>query len=68
MRLRLLPADSPLGWTPYAWLVYLSFFLVWAVVRNEPRHWLIDGPLVLVFLALYFRGFWRGGLGSGAVK
>lgn len=58
MRLRLLPADSPLGWTPYAWLVYLSFFLVWAVVRNEPWHWLIDGPLVAAFLALYFRGFW----------
>ena len=28
MRVRLLPENSPLGWTPFAWLVYLSFFLM----------------------------------------
>jgi len=58
MRLRLLPANSPLGWTPYGWLIYLSFFLFYAAANNEPRHWLIDGPALLAFLALYFRGFW----------
>ena len=61
MRLRLLPEDSPLGWTPYGWLVYLSFFLVWAVLANEPRDWLIDGPALLLFLVLYFRAFWLSG-------
>ena len=61
MRLRLLPEDSPLGWTPYGWLIYLSFFLVWSVLMNQPRDWLIDGPALLLFLALYFRGFWLCG-------
>ncbi len=59
--MRLLPESSPLGWTPYAWLVYLSFFVVYAVWKNEPGDWLIDGPALLLFLALYFRGFWVQG-------
>jgi two-component system, NarL family, sensor histidine kinase DesK len=61
MRIRLLPESSPLGWTPYAWLVYLSFFLVYAVWENTWREWLIDGPALVAFLVLYFRGFWVGG-------
>jgi two-component system sensor histidine kinase DesK len=61
MRLRLLPEDSPLGWTPYGWLVYLSFYLVWAVLANQPSDWLIDVPALLLFLALYFRAFWLCG-------
>ncbi len=61
MKIRLLPESSPLGWTPLAWLVYLSFFLVYAVWNNSPADWLIDGPAVAVFLALYFRGFWLEG-------
>jgi two-component system sensor histidine kinase DesK len=61
MRIRLLPESSPLGWTPYGWLVYLSFFLVYAVFNNSWREWLIDGPALVAFLALYFRGFWLCG-------
>jgi two-component system sensor histidine kinase DesK len=61
MRFRLLPESSPLGWTPYAWLVYVSFFLVWGAVYNAPLDWLIDGPAFVLFLALYFRGFWLRG-------
>jgi two-component system, NarL family, sensor histidine kinase DesK len=61
MRLRLLPENSPLGWTPFAWLVYLSFFLVLAVLNNTAWDWLIDGPAVAAFLVLYFRGFWISG-------
>jgi two-component system sensor histidine kinase DesK len=60
MAFRLLP-ESHLGWTPYAWLVYLSFFVVYAVWTNEPRDWLIDAPALLAFLVLYFRGFWVQG-------
>jgi two-component system sensor histidine kinase DesK len=61
LRIRLLPESSPLGWTPYAWLVYLSFFIVYAVFNNSARDWLIDGPALAVFLVLYFRGFWLDG-------
>ena len=61
MRIRLLPESSPLGWTPFAWLVYLSFFVVYAVYANSPREWLIDGPALVAFLVLYFRGFWLHG-------
>jgi two-component system sensor histidine kinase DesK len=61
MRLRLLPESSPLGWTPFAWLVYVSFFLVYAVLGNTPGDWLIDGPALAAFLVLYFRGFWVEG-------
>ncbi len=61
MRIRLLPESSPLGWTPFAWLVYLTFFFVYAVWTNSPRHWLIDGPALALFLVLYFRGFWLHG-------
>jgi two-component system sensor histidine kinase DesK len=61
MRLRLLP-DSPLGWTPYAWLIYLSFFLVYALARNDSAaDWAIDGAALVVFLVLYFRAFWLRG-------
>jgi two-component system sensor histidine kinase DesK len=59
MRLRLLPPDSPLGWTPFAWLVYLSFYIAYAVLRNDSAaDWVIDGAALVTFLALYFRGFW----------
>jgi two-component system sensor histidine kinase DesK len=61
MRIRLLPESSPLGWTPYAWLVYLSFFVVYAVWRNTAGDWLIDGLALTAFLVLYFRGFWLSG-------
>ena len=61
MRFRLLP-DSPLGWTPYAWLVYLSFFVVYGIAVNDsPLDWAIDIAAIAVFLALYFRGFWLCG-------
>jgi two-component system, NarL family, sensor histidine kinase DesK len=61
MRIRLLPESSPLGWTPFGWLVYLSFFIVYAMWANAPRAWLVDGPALAVFLILYFRGFWLHG-------
>jgi two-component system sensor histidine kinase DesK len=60
MRLRLLP-DSHLGWTPYAWLIYLSFFVLFAALNDPPRLWLIYTPALAAFLFLYFRGFWVRG-------
>lgn len=61
MRVRLLP-DSPLGWTPYAWLVYLAFYVVYAVLANDSAaDWAIDGGVLLLFLTMYFRAFWLDG-------
>lgn len=61
MRFRLLP-DSPLGWTPYAWLVYLSFYVVVAVVQaGTAREWLVHTAGLIAFLVLYFRAFWLRG-------
>jgi two-component system sensor histidine kinase DesK len=59
----LLPAGHHLGWTPYAWLVFLANFLIEPIVRWH------QGTLsaafaaltllsVVAFLASYFRGYW----------
>jgi two-component system sensor histidine kinase DesK len=62
MRVRLLPESSPLGWTPYAWLVYLSFFVVFAYLTNDSLSaWIVDGLALAAFLVLYFRAFWECG-------
>ncbi len=61
MRLRLLPSND-VGWTPFAWLVYLSLYVAYAAAVNDtPVDWVIDGAILIVFLLLYFRGFWLGG-------
>ena len=63
MRIRLLPANSPLGWTPYAWLAYLSFFVIYSLALDHTAVTrAIDGGALVIFLALYFRGFWLKGL------
>jgi two-component system, NarL family, sensor histidine kinase DesK len=62
--MRLLPESGrkELGWTPYVWLFYLSFFLLEAALRPMPLAWraaaLFSVPL---FLFLYFRGYWVWG-------
>lgn len=56
-----LPA-SKLGWTPYAWLVYLSFFFIEPVFADVPP-WEIaaTAAVTAVFLPLYFWGYWQSG-------
>ena len=50
MRIRLLP-DSPLGWTPYAWLIYLSLYIVAAAVTSRTTaDWAMNGAGLAVFL------------------
>jgi two-component system sensor histidine kinase DesK len=62
MRLRLLPDSSPLGWTPYAWLVYVSYFVLYSVLTyDSPVDLAIDGAGLAIFFVLYFRGFWVSG-------
>ena len=61
MRIRLLP-DSHLGWTPYAWLVYLSLYIVVGVLNSRSAaDWAVFGAGLAVFLLLYFRAFWLRG-------
>jgi two-component system, NarL family, sensor histidine kinase DesK len=62
MRFRLLPPESHLGWTPYAWLIYLSFYVVSAFFGSDTtRDWVINSGGLLAFLALYFPAFWLCG-------
>ncbi len=61
-RFVLLPRNSPLGWTPYAWLVYLLMFLLEPTLRQRPA-WeaLLTYAGAAVFLVAYFRAFWARG-------
>lgn len=63
MRVRLLPDDPNLGWTPYAYLVYAAFFVVVPFLQRSWPAWLwaAHGAGLLVFLGLYFYGYWVQG-------
>jgi two-component system sensor histidine kinase DesK len=57
--MRLLPDDPEIGWTPYLWLVYLLMFFAYLVLgRAGALEWSLSLLAVLVFLVLYFRGYW----------
>jgi two-component system sensor histidine kinase DesK len=57
--MRVLPKNHFLGWTPYAWLVYLCFFFMQPIYSHAGvREWAITITATVVFLLLYFRGFW----------
>jgi two-component system, NarL family, sensor histidine kinase DesK len=59
---RLLPKNKELGWTPYVWLVYLSYFLVYPASRpSSALDWVLTAAGAAVFLGLYFWGFWQKG-------
>lgn len=61
-RFRLLPDDKYLGWTPYAWLVYFpTLFVFPALVHASVRTWTLTILAGVVFLPLYFRGYWVRG-------
>jgi two-component system sensor histidine kinase DesK len=58
-KLRLLPPDSDLGWTPYAWLIYLPIVFIQPAMQRSPVGvWAADVAGALVFLVTYFRGHW----------
>lgn len=60
--MRLLPPDRYLGWTPYAWLVYLLIFALSPFALGMPvpvRLWTLAGAAVA--LPLYFWGYWLCG-------
>ncbi len=61
-RFRLLPEDRYLGWTPYVWLVYLPTLFVQPAFGGGPAStWVLTSIATLVFLPLYFRGYWARG-------
>src|SRR5687767_12980984 len=61
-KIRLLPADPQIGWTPYAWLVYVVPFVAAPFLAGVPApHLAATVAATLVFLALYFAGFWQHG-------
>lgn len=60
--MRLLPPDREHGWTPFAWLVYLSMFIAYpAFSRAGTAEWVLTLLALAAFLGLYFRGFWVEG-------
>ena len=60
--MRLIPKDIELGWTPYAWLVYLGIFWFFALMgQPTPREWLLTALGTAIFLPLYFWGYWLPG-------
>lgn len=60
--MRLLPPNQDLGWTPYAWLIYLGVFWMGAVLSGpDPRTWALTALGTAVFLVLYFWGYWLPG-------
>ena len=61
---RLLPHDNDLGWTPYAWLIYIVPFAFTPLFDH--RHATVGGVLLFAgataaFMVLYFRAYWARG-------
>ena len=64
MLMRLLPHDTDLGWTPFAWVIYVLPFTLAPLYHSRyanPEGWLIFVPATLAFLVLYFRSYWVRG-------
>ena len=55
------PRRRGLGWTVYAWLVYLVFFFAYAAVEKSVQVWVLSLLAVAAFLPLYLRGFQEEG-------
>jgi two-component system sensor histidine kinase DesK len=58
----LIPQDRDLGWTPYAWLVYLAFFAAAPFAMGSPgRVQALTVASTMVILPIYFWGYWQLG-------
>lgn len=62
--LELIPKDTDLGWTPWAWTVYIVPYALTPLYMeryaNAPG-WMFFGISTLAFLAMYFRSYWVRG-------
>jgi two-component system sensor histidine kinase DesK len=61
--MRLLPKNRDVGWTPYAWLVYLASVPLYPYLAGvtSRRFWALTILGMVALLALYFRGYWVQG-------
>jgi two-component system sensor histidine kinase DesK len=60
--MRLIPRNPSIGWTPFAWLIYLPIFFADPLSRRASAgEWTATLAAVVVFLALYFTGYWLVG-------
>jgi len=60
----LIPRDTDLGWTPFAWLIYIVPFAatpLYIFRHANAGGWLLHIAATLVFLVLYFRSHWVTG-------
>lgn len=61
-RFRLLPPDQDIGWSPLAWLIYFPGLFVWPTVSHSTTLvWAATMASGVIFLPLYFRGYWCNG-------
>ena len=64
LNFRLIPHDPSLGWTPWAWTVYIVPYALTPLYLDRyasPGGWLLFGATTLLFLAMYFRSYWVRG-------
>lgn len=62
--MKLLPHDTDLGWTPYAWLIYIVPFAMtpWlSSWQHNPAGYATYALGVIAFCFLYFRSYWVRG-------
>lgn len=60
--MRLLPDDKDISWLPYAYLLYLSWFVVYPVLTHAGALELVlMGLGIVIFLPLYFLSYWLKG-------
>ena len=62
--MRLIPKDTNLGWTPWAWTVYIVPFALTPLYIDRyatPGGWLLFTGTTAAFLAMYFRSYWARG-------
>ncbi len=61
--MRLLPKNKDIGWTPYAWLIYLCNVPLFGFASRQTstRFWAWTIAGMVLFLGLYFWGYWIRG-------
>jgi two-component system, NarL family, sensor histidine kinase DesK len=62
--MRLIPHDKTLGWTPYAWLIYILPFTLTPLYSrrfHDAAGWTLFLAVTVVLSALYFRSYWARG-------
>lgn len=60
--MRLLPKNKDVSFLPYVWLIYLTNLPAGAYFSGADKlHWTLSLVSVLIFLPLYFFGYWAKG-------